>query len=226
MSYNGYRKGHSTSAVVIVALLLLLVAFGVFFVTREHFHRAEPTKPAEEAPTVIEVKTVVTGEAVQEKLRGIGELAAEEYAYTEVVSYNRSRSLELFGQNAALPYRNNLVYSYDGTIRAGVDFAGVTVEKDDTLKRIAVRLPKAKILGSALSVDSFRLFDEKNNIFNPLAVEITGETDQLLRETAEARAVENGLLDRADEHARAMVRSVLEGAFDADGFIVLVETAA
>ena len=224
MSYNGYRKGHSTGTAVIAALLLLLAALGVFFFAREHFHRDEPAKPSEEAPVIIEVKTIVTGEAVQEKLRGIGELAAEEYAYTEVVSYNRSRSLELFGQNTALPYRNNLVYSYDGTIRAGVDFADVTVEKDDTLKHIAVRLPKAKILGSALSADSFRLFDEKNNVFNPLAVEIAGETDQLLRETAEARAVENGLLDRADEHARVMVRAVLEGAFDADGYKVLVET--
>lgn len=227
MSYNGYRKGRGAGIGVIVALLLLLVAGGVFFFTREHYNRVETVRMTEETPTVIEVKTIVTGEIMQEKLRAIGELATEEYTYTEVASYDRSKSVELFGQNVNIPLtRTSFIYSYDGAIKAGIDFTAVTVEKDDTLKRVTVRLPKAKILSSELFLDSFRLYDEKNNIFNPITVESVTETNHLLQENAEARAVEKGLLERADEHARALIRSVLESAFDVEGYDVLAETVS
>jgi hypothetical protein len=225
MSYNGYRKGRSAGSVVIVLLLLLLVAGGVFFVTKEYYDRMETVRYIEQSPTVVEVKTVVSGEVMQDNLRGIGELATEEYTYTEVGSYDSRRSVEIFGQNIGIPLtRASFIYSYDGAIKAGIDFAGVTVEKDETLKCITVSLPKAKILSSELYTDSFRLYDENNNIFNPIGVEAVTETNRVLKETAESRAVDKGLLTRADEHARALIRSLLESSYDINEYDIRIQT--
>lgn len=226
MSYNGYRKGRLASNILIVVLLLLLTAGGVFYFTKERYDRVETVKTIDETPTVIEVESVVTGEIMQEKLRGIGELATEEYAYTEVASYDSRKTVELFGQNVNVPLtRSSFIYSYDGAIKAGIDFTGVSVEKDDSLKIITVRLPTARILSSELFLDSFRLYDEKNNIFNPIGVESLNDANLLLKENAEKRAVENGLLERADEQARILIRSLLESTFRIDGYTVRTVTA-
>lgn len=227
MSYNGYRKGHWISSALIVVLLLLLAAGVAFFFAREHLVRSkEPKKVETVPPTIIEVEKVVTGEAMQEKLRAAGELVTAEYASTEAGSYVTRRAAELFGQGVAVPSsRTNFLYCYEGTIRAGVDFSGVTVEKDDELKQITVRLPKAKIISSELAADSFRYLDDRTGVFNPIAVPSMEGISPILKENVEKRAVESGLLTRADEQARGMMRSLVEGVFGADGYTVSVESA-
>lgn len=223
MGYTGYQKGNTLRNVIIVVLLMLLVAGGVFYFTSERY-RSSGAAQQETPPEVIEVKTVIPGSAIQEQLRSVGELTAEEYAFTEVGSYASRRSADLFGQNSVIPLnRTTFIYSYDGTVRAGVDFTQVTVEKDDTLKRITVRLPHATLLGAELKQDSFRLFDEKNNVFNPIAVQALDAAAQTMKESAETRALEGGLLERADAQAATMVRALLEGAFDVEGYLVRVE---
>ena len=157
-----------------------------------------------------------------------GELVTEnkvDGTCTEVGSYDSRRSVEIFGQNIGIPLtRASFIYSYDGAIKAGIDFAGVAVEKDETLKCITVSLPKAKILSSELYTDSFRLYDENNNIFNPIGVEAVTETNRVLKETAESRAVDKGLLTRADEHARALIRSLLESSYDINEYDIRIQT--
>ncbi len=227
MSYNGYRKGHWANTALIVVLCLLLVAGGIFYFTREHYNQIQTVRTVDETPAVVEIETVISGEIMQEKLQSIGELATEEYTYTEVGSYDSRKSVELFGKNIGIPLtRASFIYSYDGAIKAGIDFTGIRVEKDDELKRIVVILPKAKILSSELFADSFRLYDEKNNIFNPIGVESVTDASRQLKENAENRALENGLLERADEHARAMVRTFLESAFGLDDYLIRAETAS
>ena len=228
MSYNGYRKGHWVSNALIAVLLLLLVAGVVFFFAREHFTRAKETKKEETVPpTIIEVEKIVSGEAMQEKLRAVGELVTAEYASTEAGSYETRKAAELFGEGVAVASnRNNFLYCYEGTIRAGVDFSGVTVEKDDALKQITVRLPKAKILGSELAINSFRYLDDRTGAFNPIAVASAEGVSPILKENVEKRAVESGLLTRADERARGMIGSLVEGAFGTDGYTVSVESVS
>lgn len=226
MSYNGYRRGHWISSVIIVVLLLLIVAGGVYFLMQGRNSGVRTEKRVENPPAVVEIEMVVTGEALQEKLRGIGELATEEYACTEVGSYASSRAAELFGANVQVPLtRTNIIYSYDGVIRAGIDCAGITVEKDDTLKRIRVCLPAAKVLSTEFLPDSFRVYDDKANLFNPIQIASLADVNPVLLENAATHAVDNGLLERADEHARILVKTLLEGAFKSDEYIVAVETA-
>lgn len=229
MSYNGYRKGHWISGATIAVLALLLVGAVAFFVVREYLGDRTKEKAVEEEaqPTVIEVEKPITGEALQEKLRAAGVLVTEEYASTEVGSYESRKAAELFGQGVTVPLnRASFLYSYEGAIRAGVELAELTVEKDDAIKTITVRLPKAKLLGSELLADSFRYYDEQTGAFSPIVIPSPDAVSPILRENAERRAVENGLLTRADERAKTLIAALLEGMFGADGYVISVETAA
>lgn len=229
MSYNGYRKGQWVSGATIAVLALLLVGVVVFFLVREHLGGGTEKQTAveEAAPTVIEVEKPITGESLQEKLRAAGTLVTEEYASTEVGSYESRKAAELFGQGVTVPLtRASFLYCYEGTIRAGVELAELTLEKDDALKTITVRLPKAKLLGSELTADSFRYYDEKIGAFSPIAVASPDAVNPILKENTEKRAVENGLLTRADERAKTLVAALLNGMFASDGYTVSVESAA
>ena len=227
MSYNGYRKGHWISTALTAVLLLLLVAGAAFFFLGDRILPAKKPRAAENTPTaVVEIEKIVSGDAIQEKLRAVGELTSEEYAYAETGSYETRKAAELFGQGAKVPTtRANFFYRYEGVIRAGVDFSEARVEKDDTLKSIAVYLPKAKILNSELAAGDFSVYNEKTNTFDPIGVEAAAEQVAALREEAETRAVENGLLDRADENARDLVEAMIGSAYSADGYAIRVETA-
>ena len=51
------------------------------------------------------------------------------------------------------------------------------------------------------------------------------ETNRALTENAERRALDGGLLERADANARTMVRSLLQNAWDLGEYLITVETA-
>ena len=173
----------------------------------------------------IETKTVITAELLEGRLQDVGELASEAYSYREVGTYDSTKSVQLFGIDVNVPLtQSRFIYSYAGTIRAGVDFDGITVEVDESAKRIRVQLPASRILSSELDEDSFELYDEKNNIFNPISVSDVNATNRTLKENAERRAIVEGLLERADANARAMVLNLLQSAYDLSGYRVSAET--
>lgn len=214
-------------------LLLLLVGGGVFFATKRHYENkttVEYIQVPVEKETIVEVpvetKTVITGEMMQEKLREIGELATEEYAYTEVGTYDSSMSVQIFGYGVSIPLtQSKFIYSYDGIIKAGIDFTHITVEKNEETGRVTVTLPKAVILSSELDEDSFELYDERNNIFNPFSVSDVNTTNRTLKTSAEDKAISKGLLTRADANAKALISGLLQSAYDLSGYTVLIETA-
>ena len=228
MSYNGYRKGQWVSSALIAVLVLLLVGGVAFYFAREHLGGRTKEKAEEKAvPAVIEVEKTITGEALQAKLRAAGVLVTQEYASTEVGSYESRNAAELFGQGVTVPLnRASFLYCYEGVTRAGVDLTELTLEKDDEFKTITVRLPKARILGTELKADSFRYYDEKTGTFSPIAVASPDAVNPILKENAEKRAADNGLLTYADESAKTQIAALLEGMFGTDGYAVSVETAA
>lgn len=227
------KKRNISVRLLAAALLLLLVGGGVFFATKRHYENKTTVEyvqvPVEREKIVevpVETKTVITGEIMQEKLRDIGELVTEEYTYTEVGTYDSSKSVQLFGYGVDIPLtQSKFIYSYDGTIKAGIDFTRITVEKNEETRQVTVTLPKAVILSSELDEDSFELYDERNNIFNPFSVSDVNATNRTLKTSAEQKAVAKGLLTRADANAKALVLGFLKSTYDLDGYTFLVETA-
>ena len=153
-----------------------------------------------------EAEPVITGDLLGEHLRSAQELVTVAYYYTNMGRFENH--VDFYGWKVPLTTKSFIV-SYDGVIKAGVDLGGVEVEVDETGKTVTVTLPDSGILSHEIPEDSIEVFDESDNIFNPITIEdYTGFTRD--EKTAmEQRAIDNGLLTSADEQARSAVESLL-----------------
>ncbi len=204
------------SLIAIIVVLIAGVGISAFLLGRK---RTENETMEVEENLLTETETVISGEVIKEGLADIGELATEEYYFTEVESYDSSKSFMDF----KLPFTTSkFVYSYDGLIKAGIDFTAVEVEKDDLLKTITVKLPKAKILSSEIDESSFQVYDEKQSIFNKVSISNFNDTNADLKNRAEERAIKKGLLDKADANATMLIKNFLLSTYSVSDYAIKV----
>ena len=157
---------------------------------------------------IVDKAESLSGETVKEGLREIGILDTQEYYFTHVEKYDSSREINGF----EIPFtQSNFVYSYDGVIIAGIDFNDIDVVSDDNRKIVTVTIPRAKIHSSSIDPDSFKLYDSKNSIFNPVSVTNVTDSFAALLKDEEAKAIEKGILAKAQKNAEDMVENFVEG---------------
>ncbi len=210
---------------IVLAMLLafVIVGVGAYLMGRTARHGTVLVEE-ESGQGIITEHEEISGETIRSGMNDIGELATEEYWFTQVQTYDSGKSAQIFDLSFDLPLtRNKFVYSYDGVIKAGVDFTKATVEVDNTIRRVTVTLPKAHILSTEIDYDSFELYDEQKSIFNPLSVSDVNKSDNEMIKSAEKDAIAKGLLIRADENAETLVKNFLRGAFDVRSYAIKVE---
>ena len=153
-------------------IIVVLICCGIFIGTKYYY-----SKQVKEVEVIREVEKVVekeiekeiqiSGENIRSNMSNIGKLCTAEYNYTHVEHVDSSREIKGF----KIPFTKSMfIYSYDGAVMAGIDFTEIQIDKDDMEKTITVTLPDAEIISSEVYHDSFQLYDEKNNIFNPISV--------------------------------------------------------
>lgn len=143
----------------------------------------------------------------------IGELATQA-AYTTIVE-DTDVSRELFG--VSIPFtQSKLIYSYDVVVKAGLDFDQVkwTVSEN----KIKVEMPEIRILSSEIQFDSFQTYYENESIFRPVKIDENNQAIQEMVKKAETTAVENGLLENAQENAEMMIKGFIYQNFDSQEY--------
>ena len=213
----------SVKKIAAAVLALLIVGAGAYLIGRAA-PRGTVQAESETRGAIIGENTAISGETIRSGLNGIGELATEEYYFTQVETYDSTKSAQLFNITFDIPLtRTRFIYSYDGVIKAGVDFTKIEVEKDDLRRVITVTLPKSHILSTEIDFDSFELYDEQQSIFNPVSVRDVNDTNRAMMQTAEKDALAKGLLDRADKNAETLVKNFLRGGYDVREYAVRIE---
>ena len=211
--------------IINVALLLIVVAGWAFLLGRTMLPVAVQVEETTDEGLIAE-EVEITGETIRSGMTDIGELATEEYWFTQVETFDKSKTAQLFSITFDVPLtRTKFVYSYDGVIKAGIDFTKTEVEKDELKRLITITLPKAYILSSEIDYDSFQLYDEKTSIFNPLSVKDVSDTNREMICSAEKDAIAKGVLDRADKNAEKLVKNFLRGGYDLRGYAIKIEHA-
>jgi len=187
----GERRGLRPGALIAVILALVLIAagFGYFALNRSRNVS----------------KTTSFG------LKNIGELATQAGYFTTVQSISKAR--ELWGWEVPLT-QSNYVYSYDGTIKAGVDFGEIETEVDEAKHVITVRFPEFRILSTEIDEDSFKIYNDGTNLFTTLRVEDVNRSNAELKNEAKQTALNNGILENARANAEALVKGYLAGMYD------------
>ena len=176
---------------------------------------AEVIVREKEVEKIVTVEKEISSEILRDGVREVGVLVTEEYYFTEVVSYSSIKKLWKLDLGIT---ETSYLASYDGVVRAGVDLTGAEVVKDDALKRITVTLPAAEIQGVDIDPESFRLYSEKAGLGNPISAEDFNNSLVELEATAREKAVERGLLERADGNARVLIRNLIGALVDLNAY--------
>jgi hypothetical protein len=105
---------------------------------------------------------------------------------------------------------SKVIYSYSGTIKAGIRISDAKVDVDQNTKAIYVRLPEAEILSSELDQDSLEIYDEKQGFFSKMSMEDFNSFQRDLKAEAEEKAIEKGLLESAKENAKTIIEQMIQ----------------
>lgn len=147
------------------------------------------------------------------RMEDIGELNTQAGYFTNVQVITKSR--DIFG--IEVPFtQNKYIYSYDGIIKAGINFTEVKISIDSINKTVNITLPHAKINSIEVDEDSLVVYDETKNIFTPLKLDDIRSSRMKMEEEARNRAVENGILKEAEDNAKVLIWALLQGEEIAD----------
>ena len=161
-------------------------------------------------------KSIVSG-----YISDIGELATAEYGYTMAHTANKPKKTIV---GFEIPFTDSkVIYSYEGLIKAGFNFADIEVEVDNVGKRILITLPEAKILSSSIDRDSLIVYDERNSPFNAFTFEDMNLSIGELEDDAKEAALSNGLLERAAENAKSIITSMIGNLYESNEYTVEFE---
>ena len=176
------------------------------------------TKKIVEVEKIIEVEKKISGDIIQDGLRDMGFLVTEEYYFTEVVSYSSVK--KLFKTIKLGITESSYLASYDGVISAGLDFEKISVEKNDEERIITIRLPKSEVKYMQIDPESFVLYSEKEGLGNKISLSDYNDSLIELEKNAEKKAVDRGLLKRADDNAKLVISNFVNSLVDTSDYMV------
>ena len=191
------------AAAAILIAIVLCVDYGIS-------RKAEKSESTQTATTIAEkekkdkVYISVSSETIREGLANMGILMTQEYYFTQVERYTKEKTFLKF-----ITSSSEFMYSYDGAVMAGVDFEKIRIVKDEDQKKITVSMPKSEIIAVTIDKDTFKIYSEKESLWNPLKLEDYNISLVEFENTAKEKALASGILERSDEQARNLVREFI-----------------
>lgn len=212
---------------ICVALLVVFVVLLVGFLKNRN--EASTSEVSEKKETdagkklfddVLKVEETVTidTQIIEDGLREMGQLITEEYYFTQVEEYSSSKKILFFDSKASF------VYSYDGVVSAGIDCNDVKIDKDDEAKKITIHIPAADIYKISIDYDSFKIFEEKEGLWNKTTISNYNDSLVEFEKAATNKALEKGIIDKADEGARKMIESFVNSVVSTEDYTVEYDT--
>ncbi|WP_448667180.1 DUF4230 domain-containing protein [Aerococcus viridans] len=155
---------------------------------------------------------------IEATISDIGELATSEYRYT-ISQTAKKDDVKLIG--ISIPFTSShVLYSYQGVIKAGIQFGEITIHVNETDKTVFVELPETEILSEEVFQDSLIVYNESYSPFNTFTFSDMNLSVADLKDTAKKDAVKNGLLDAARENAITILNSTVNSFYDTDEYTV------
>lgn len=161
-----------------------------------------------ETPIVVSpVNPEIKLDIIYSEIKSISELATMEYLFTDAAEFSDSRQIKSWN----IPFtEKSFILKWDGVIKAGVKLDLVTIDVNQDEKKITVSVPTAEILSYQIDTDSVEVLDEKDNIFNKISVDDKIKFDAATEEAMKQRAIENGLLEKAQANAEEILLRLLQ----------------
>lgn len=146
----------------------------------------------------------ITSDLIESTLVQSSDLITTKYHYSRVGKFENS--LELNGWSVPLTNKT-FILQFQGEIQAGIDVKDLKVEIKD--KEIIVDVPETKVLNHIIDEDSIEVYDEDNNIFNPIHVDDYKTFAVQQKKVALKEAKEKGLMDQADQQTKTAIEELI-----------------
>ena len=204
-------------AIAIIAMIVLMTGY--------FKDKSASTDTSEENTPITAMKdkedkvlVSISTETIQDGLANMGILITQEYYFTQVENYTKETKIFNF-----IPSESGFVYSYDGAVMAGIDFEKITISKDEDKKHLTVELPHSEIQATTIDKDTFKIYSEKDSLWNPIKLEDYNMSLAEFEEAAKAKALENGILERSDDQAESLIRNFISNFPQASGYDISFE---
>ena len=168
MDFIKQHRNQIYIGVTIIASILVLFLCLDFKIRRD----TERNEAAMTATTIKEKekkdKVVISAstDTIQDGLANMGVLITQEYYFTQVEKYTKEKTFLKF-----ITSSSEFMYSYDGAVMAGIDFEKIEIKTDEDRKIITVDMPDSEIQAVTIDKDTFKIYSEKDSLWNPLKLE-------------------------------------------------------
>lgn len=214
MKQNANRIYIAVTAAALVIAAVLLLSYGIN-------RKAEREEAAKTATTVTEkekkdkVLISTSSETIRDGLSNMGVLITQEYYFTQLETYTKEKNIFII-----IPSSSGFMYSYDGAVTAGVDFEKINVQTDEGRQVVTVDMPPSEIQAVTIDRDTFKIYSEKESIWNPLKLEDYNISLAEFEDAAKEKAIESGILERSDQQAQKLVTEFIVSLPNTAGYTV------
>lgn len=220
MNISENTKKKICLGIIAVAVLAMIVLGIDYRITKkknaEDIAVSAPTKPDKKSEE--KVLVTVSTETIRDGLANMGTLITQEYYFTQIEKYTKEKTILQFINSSS-----EFIYSYDGTVTAGIDFEKIEIKKDDNEKKLTVVLPDSEIQTVTIDKDTFKIYSEKDSLWNPLKLEDYNISLSEFEAAAKQKAVDNGILERSDEQAQLLVSNFISNIPTASDYEIVFE---
>lgn len=211
---NSNRIYIGITVVAIIAAIILCVDYAKRR-DAEKSETAETVTMKTEKEKKDKVVINVSTETIRDGLAGMGVLITQEYYFTQVERYTKEKTFLKF-----ITTQSEFMYSYDGSVMAGVDFDKIAIAADEDRKVISVEMPASEIRAVVIDKDTFKIYSEKDSLWNPLKLEDYNISLVEFEAAAREKALASGILERSDEQAEKLVREFIGSLPNMSGYMV------
>lgn len=189
---------------VCLAVVLIAAAAAVIFIRNKQSEPVTETianvvsEVVEEKIIGEEGKVETVSEGTLREVLDLSQISTVDYTYNSIVKIPTEKKNKDFGY----------AVSYNGTIKAGIDFSKIDIDIDDEKKHITVSLPEAEITDITVDAGSLEyIFEDKKLNTETVA----SEAYSLACDDLKAKAAENhDILESAKENAHSAVEALLK----------------
>ncbi len=204
----------SVIAIALIASLVLIIGYNA---DKKDAARQDATIVSEEpGPKEPKVLVTVNVETIEDGLKNMGTLITQEYYFTQVETYTKEMKVLNI-----IPSSSGFTYSYDGTVTAGIDFEGITMEKDDETKTITVTVPASQIQSVNVDTSTFKVYSEKDSLWNPMKITDYNVSLSEFENAAKEKALKSGILQKSDEQAKTLISNFIGNFPSASGYTIV-----
>ena len=215
MEFFQKNKNKLYLGVIVIAVIAMIILL-------TDYKRNAPAEPslADIAATENTVKkdnakvlVTVNTETIREGIANMGTLITQEYYFTQVEKYTKEKTIMKF-----ITSSSEFLYSYDGAVTAGVDFEKIAITKDDEAKTMTIDIPDSEIFSVNIDKDTFKIYSEKDSLWNPLKLEDYNTSLAKFEAAAKEKALANGILEKSDAQAKTIIENFVNSMPEASKY--------